>query len=72
LGKPEPARIAPAGDISRSMMRVSVGSGALASASSGNGFVLLTHREGGMPLAASLAGSIIPAKHGVFRFHLLG
>lgn len=45
---------------------------AMVSASSGNGFVLLTNSEDGMPLAASVARSIIPAKHGVFRFHMLG
>ena len=45
---------------------------AMVSASSGNGFVLLTNSEDGMPLAASLARSIIPGKHGVFRFHMLG
>ena len=45
---------------------------AMVSASSGNGFVLLTNSEDGMPLAASLARSIIPAGHGVFRFHMLG
>lgn len=45
---------------------------AMTSVSSGDGFVLLTNSEDGMPLAASLARSIIPAKHGVFRFHMLG
>ncbi len=45
---------------------------AMMSASSGNGFVLFTNSEDGMPLAASLARSIIPAEHGVFRFHMLG
>jgi hypothetical protein len=54
------------------MMCASVGSGALGSAFSGNGFVRLTNREDGMPLAASLAGSIIEAKHGGFRFQMLG
>ncbi len=44
---------------------------AMASTSSGNGFVLLTNSERGMPLAASLAHSTIPAEHGVFRFHML-
>lgn len=45
---------------------------AMVSASSGKGYVLLTNSERGMPLAASLAGSTIPAEHGVFRFHMLG
>jgi CubicO group peptidase (beta-lactamase class C family) len=45
---------------------------AMVSASSGNGFVLLTNSDDGMPLAASLAHSIIPAGHGVFRFPMLG
>lgn len=44
----------------------------MVSASSGNGYVLLTNSEDGMPLAASLARSTIPAEHGVFRFHMLG
>jgi CubicO group peptidase (beta-lactamase class C family) len=45
---------------------------AMMSASSGDGFVLLTNHERGMPLAASLARSVIPAEHGVFRSGLLG
>jgi CubicO group peptidase (beta-lactamase class C family) len=45
---------------------------AMVSVSSGNGFVLLTNSERGMPLAASLAHSTIPAEHGVFRFYMLG
>jgi CubicO group peptidase (beta-lactamase class C family) len=45
---------------------------AMVSASSGNGFVLLTNSERGMLLAASLARSTVPAEHGVFRFHMLG
>ena len=45
---------------------------AMASVSSGNGYVLLTNSERGMPLAASLARTTIPAEHGVFRFHMLG
>lgn len=44
---------------------------AMVSASSKNGFILLTNSERGMPLAASLAHSIIPAEHGVFRFYML-
>jgi len=45
---------------------------AMVSASSGNGFVLFTNSERGMPLAAALAHSTIPADHGVFRFYMLG
>ena len=45
---------------------------AMVSASSRNGYVLFTNSERGMPLAASLARSTIPAEHGVFRFHMLG
>lgn len=45
---------------------------AMASISSGNGYVLLTNSERGLPIAASLARSTIPAEHGVFRFHMLG
>jgi hypothetical protein len=45
---------------------------AMVSVSSGNGYVLLTNRERAMPLAASLAGSTIPAGHGVFHYHMLG
>ncbi len=44
----------------------------MVSASSKNGYVLFTNSERGMPLAASLARSTIPAEHGVFRFHMLG
>lgn len=43
----------------------------MASVSSGNGFVLLTNSERGMPLATVLARSTLPAQHGVFRFPLL-
>jgi hypothetical protein len=39
--------------------------------SSGNGFVLFTNSERGLALAASLANAIVPAAHGVFRFHVL-
>jgi CubicO group peptidase (beta-lactamase class C family) len=42
------------------------------SASSGDGFVLLTNSERGMPLAAALAGKLLPAAQGVFRFGMLG
>jgi CubicO group peptidase (beta-lactamase class C family) len=45
---------------------------AMVSASSKKGYVLFTNSERGMPLAASLARSTIPAAHGVFRFHMLG
>lgn len=45
---------------------------AMVSASSGNGFVLLTNSERGMVLAKPLARTIIPSEHGVFRFHMLG
>lgn len=45
---------------------------AMMSATTGDGFVLLTNSERGMPLAASLAHQIMPAEHGVFRFHKLG
>lgn len=45
---------------------------AMVSVSSKNGYVLFTNNERGMPLAASLARSTIPAEHGVFRFHMLG
>lgn len=44
---------------------------AMVSVSSGNGFVLLTNSERGMPLAAPIARSIIPAEHGVFRVRVL-
>ena len=44
---------------------------AMASMSSGNGYVLFTNSERGMPLAAPLARSTVPADHGVFRFHML-
>lgn len=45
---------------------------AMVSVASGNGFVLLTNSERGMPLAAPLARTTVPADHGVFRFPLLG
>jgi len=44
---------------------------AMVSLSSRNGFVLFSNNERGMPLAATLARSIIPAEHGVFRFSML-
>ena len=45
---------------------------AMVSVTSGDGFVLLTNSERGMPLAASLAQATVPAQHGVFRFGMLG
>ncbi len=45
---------------------------AMLSVNSGDGFVLMTNSENGLRLAASLAQSTVPAKHGVFRFHMLG
>ena len=45
---------------------------AMVSLTSGDGFVLLTNSERGMPLAAPLAQATVPADHGVFRFHMLG
>ena len=44
---------------------------AMLSVSSGDGFVLLTNSTRGMPLAAALARSTMPAEHGVFRFGML-
>jgi hypothetical protein len=44
----------------------------MVSLSSRNGFVLFTNSDHGMPLAATLAHSAIPAEHGVFRFSMLG
>jgi CubicO group peptidase (beta-lactamase class C family) len=44
---------------------------AMVSVSTGNGFVLLTNSERGMPLATVLARSTVPARHGVFQFALL-
>jgi hypothetical protein len=41
---------------------------AMASVASKDGFVLLTNSERGMPLAASLARSVLPAEHNAFRF----
>lgn len=41
---------------------------AMASATSKDGFVILTNSERGMPLAASLAHSALPAEHNAFRF----
>lgn len=44
---------------------------AMASASTGNGFVLFTNSERGLALAPALAHTVVPAEHGVFRFHML-
>lgn len=44
---------------------------AMISASSGNGFVLLTNSEQGMKLAEPLARTAIPSEHGAFRFYML-
>ena len=41
---------------------------AMASLASKDGFVILTNSERGMPLAASLAYSVLPAEHNAFRF----
>jgi len=45
---------------------------AMVSVASKGGFILLTNSEHGLPLAAVLARTTIPAEHGVFRFHMLG
>ncbi len=44
---------------------------AMVSTSGGDGFVLFTNSERGMPLAASLARLTVPVEHGVFRFGML-
>lgn len=41
---------------------------AMASAASGDGFVMLTNSDRGMPLAASLAQRVLPGEHNAFRF----
>jgi hypothetical protein len=41
---------------------------AMASVTSKDGFVILTNSERGMPLAASLAHSVLPTEHNAFRF----
>jgi CubicO group peptidase (beta-lactamase class C family) len=41
---------------------------AMASVASKDGFVILTNNERGMPLAASLAHSVLPAEHNAFKF----
>lgn len=41
---------------------------AMASVTSKDGFVILTNSESGMPLAASVAQSVLPAEHNAFRF----
>ncbi len=45
---------------------------AMVSASSRDGFVVLTNSERGMPLAVSLAHATLPAVHKAFRFPLVG
>lgn len=45
---------------------------ALVSATSGDGFVLLTNSDRGMALAAPLAQQVLPGEHPVFRSPLLG
>lgn len=44
----------------------------MVSVATGDGFVLLSNSERGMPLAAALARQVLPARHGVFRFGMLG
>ncbi len=41
---------------------------AMASTSSGDGLVVLTNSERGMPLAAAVAQEVLPLEHGAFRF----
>ena len=41
---------------------------AMASVASKDGFVIFTNSDRGMPLAASVAQSVLPADHGAFRF----
>jgi hypothetical protein len=41
---------------------------AMASTSSGEGFVVFTNSERGMPIAASIAQRVLPAEHNAFRF----
>ena len=41
---------------------------AMASVASKDGFVIFTNSDSGMPLAASVAQSVLPADHGAFRF----
>lgn len=45
---------------------------AMFSASSGDGFVLLTNSDNGMPLASALAFQILPGDHNAFRFSMVG
>jgi CubicO group peptidase (beta-lactamase class C family) len=45
---------------------------AMLSATTGDGFVLMTNSANGLRLAASLAQATVPADHGVFRFPMLG
>lgn len=45
---------------------------AMFSASSKDGFVILTNSDNGMPLAASLAFRALPGDHNAFRFSMVG
>ncbi len=45
---------------------------AMLSASSKDGFVLLSNSDNGMPLAAALAFQTLPGDHNVFRFSMVG
>ena len=45
---------------------------AMVSATSGDGFVLMTNSDRGLALAPPLAHASVPAEHGVFRFGMLG
>lgn len=45
---------------------------AMVSATSRDGFVVLTNSDKGMALAAPLARAAVPGEHGVFRFSMLG
>lgn len=44
---------------------------AMASATTGDGFVLLTNSEGGLALAETMAGAVLPGPHKLFGFHML-
>jgi CubicO group peptidase (beta-lactamase class C family) len=45
---------------------------AMASTTTGDGFVLLTNGERGLALAEPLAGAVLPGPHRLFGFHMLG
>lgn len=45
---------------------------AMLSASSKDGFVLLTNSDNGMPLASALAFQTLPGEHNAFRFSMVG